>query len=101
MNAGKFYGATHLIICGDITGKSLVPIRQANNRWFAQFSGREYDCATRDERVKLLEQAIRDAGQYPYVAEEDELQALAEDRNGHRGAVFTRAVVAGMERWMK
>ena len=100
LNAGKFYGATHLIIGGDITGKSLVPIRQANNRWFAQFSGREYGCATRDE-LEELEQAIRDVGQYPYVAEEDELQALAEDRNGHRGAAFTRAVVVGMERWMK
>ena len=100
LNAGKFYGATHLIIGGDITGKSLVPIRRRSDGWFAQFAGRDYACGTQRE-LEQLEQAIRDAGQYPYVADEDELRALAEDQSGHRDDVFTRAVVAGMERWMR
>lgn len=100
LNAGKFYGASHLIIGGDITGKSMVPIRQTESRWEASFAGRKYDCTTREELAEL-EQHISDVGQYPYVAEADELKAISEDPDGARAEAFTRAVVAGMERWMK
>jgi Icc-related predicted phosphoesterase len=100
VNAGKFYGASHLIIGGDITGKSMVPIRQAGDRWTASFGGRRYDCASRAELAEL-EQAIGNVGQYSYVAEDDELQAIAEERDGARDRAFKQAVVAGMERWMK
>jgi Icc-related predicted phosphoesterase len=97
LNAGKFYGATHLIVGGDITGKSLVPIRQSGERWTAYFANRDHVLTTRQELDGLV-RAIRDDGQYPLVAEQDELNALADE--GHRAKVFTNLVVDGMQRWM-
>jgi uncharacterized protein len=97
LNAGKFYGATHLIVGGDITGKSLVPIRAAKDHWVAHFANRDWDCSTKGDLAELV-QAIRDVGQYPYVGEQDEIAALEEEE--HRAPAFTRAVVEGMERWM-
>jgi Icc-related predicted phosphoesterase len=97
INAGKFYGASHLIVGGDITGKSLVPIRERSNGWFARFGDRDYSCSTEDELAELV-QAIRDVGQYPYVGADDEIDALADEE--FRTKAFTRAVVEGMQRWM-
>ena len=97
LNAGKFYGATHLIVGGDITGKSLIPIRRTSQGWSAHFAGRDQAPATKQELADLV-QAIRDVGQYPLVGEPDELDALADEQ--HRARAFTRAVLDGMERWM-
>src|ERR1700687_5795332 len=97
LNAGKFYGATHLIIGGDITGKSRVPIRRSAKGWSARLGDKEHVCTTERELADL-EQAIRDSGQYPFVGDADELQAL--ENVTHRAEVFTQAVVDGMQRWM-
>lgn len=97
INAGKFYGASQLIVGGDITGKSLVPIQERSDGWFARFGDRDYSCSTEGELAELI-QAIRDVGQYPYVAAVDEIDALANEE--FRAKAFTRAVVEGMQRWM-
>ena len=97
LNAGKFFGATHLIMGGDITGKSIVTIRAAGGRWTGHFREHDYVCTTEAELADLV-QAIRDAGQYPFVGEDDEIAALADD--AHRAEVFDRVVVEGMQRWM-
>jgi Icc-related predicted phosphoesterase len=97
LNAGRFYGASHLIMGGDITGKSLVTIHEGPDGWTGHFREHEYACAT-DEELGRLVQAIRDAGQYPFVGSADEIDALADD--AQRAEVFDRLVVDGMRRWM-
>jgi uncharacterized protein len=97
LNAGKFYGATHLIMGGDITGKSLVTIRQSSHGWAARFREHDYACTTEAELGRLV-QAIRDSGQYPFVGDQDEIDALSDA--AHRAKVFDRVVVEAMERWM-
>jgi uncharacterized protein len=97
LNAGRFYGATHLIMGGDITGKTLVPIREHAGGWSAHFREHDYLCSTPEELDRLV-QSIRDVGQYPYVATDHEIEALADD--AHRAEVFDRVVVEGMRRWM-
>ena len=97
LNAGKFYGATHLIMGGDITGKSLVTIREEPGGWTGQFREHEYACMTEEELGRLV-QSIRDSGQYPFVGSGDEIEALEDD--AHRAEVFDRLVVDGMRRWM-
>jgi Icc-related predicted phosphoesterase len=97
LNAGRFFGATHLIMGGDITGKSLVTIRAAGGSWSGHFREHDYVCRTEGELAELV-QAIRDAGQYPFVGDDDEIAALADD--AHRAEVFDRVVVEGMQRWM-
>ena len=75
INAGRFYGVDYLIMGGDITGKSLVPIERTARGFSAQFNDHRY--VDIDEQARIaLEQNIRDHGQYPYVGDRDELEAL-------------------------
>jgi Icc-related predicted phosphoesterase len=98
VNAGRFYNASHLIMGGDITGKSLVTIERSNGSWSTTFREHRHVCTTESE-LEALVQAIRDSGQYPFVGESDEIAALADP--DHRAAVFTEAVVSGIQRWME
>ena len=98
LNAGKFYDVQYLILGGDITGKTLVPIERSRGGWWARYNDHEYVDLTERERDELA-QRIRDNGQYPVVGDRDELLALfAEDR---REQTFREVVVASMRRWME
>jgi Icc-related predicted phosphoesterase len=98
INAGRFYGVDYLIMGGDITGKSLVLIEQTAHGWSAQFNDHQYVDIDEGARV-ALEQHIRDHGQYPYVGDRAELEALADP--AHRDIVFRAAVVDGIRRWVR
>jgi Icc-related predicted phosphoesterase len=97
INAGRFYGVDYLILGGDITGKSLVPIERTASGFSAQFNDHQYDHIDESE-CRALEQRIRDHGQYPYVGEHDELLALQDDT--HRDEVFRAAITDGIRRWV-
>jgi Icc-related predicted phosphoesterase len=98
LNAGRFYDAQFLILGGDITGKTLVPIERSNGSWRARFGDHEYSDLTDRERADL-EQLIRDQGQYPVLGTHDELLELFSQEQ--REQTFSAAVVAGMSRWME
>ena len=98
LNAAKFYGVGNLVLGGDITGKTLVPIEQTQRGFSASLLGHDYvdlDTAERGE----LEARIRDMGRYPVVGERDELDALADE--AHMEEVFCTAVVESMRRWVE
>lgn len=98
LNAGRFYDAQFLILGGDITGKTLVPIERVNGGWRARYGDHEYADLTDGERAEL-EQLVRDQGQYPIAGSHEELVELfSEDR---RDQTFINAVVAGVRRWME
>jgi Icc-related predicted phosphoesterase len=98
INAGRFYGVDYLIMGGDITGKSLVLIEQTARGWSAQFNDHQYVDIDDEARI-ALEQNIRDHGQYPYVGDRGELEALADE--GYRDVAFRAAVVDGIRRWVQ
>jgi Icc-related predicted phosphoesterase len=98
LNAGKFYGVQHLILGGDITGKTLVPIEQTARGWSVNYGDRAY-VDVDGEELERVEQLIRDNGQYPIRGERDELLSLADE--GLREDSFRRVVVEGIERWMR
>src|SRR5215813_10191366 len=97
LNAGEFYGVDHLIMGGDITGKSLVPIWRNGSGWSADYNDHRYRGMTERERGEV-EQLIRDNGQYPVVGEHDELAALADE--GLRDAAFKTAIRDSIRRWV-
>ena len=98
LNTGKFYDAQYLILGGDITGKTLVPIERSRNGWRARYGEHQYVDLTEPERDELA-QLIRDNGQYPVIGERDELLALfADDR---REQTFVEVVVESMRGWMR
>jgi Icc-related predicted phosphoesterase len=96
LNTAKFYDAQYLILGGDITGKSLVPIEREGSGWRASFNEHDYRDMT-DEEMQGVAQLIRDSGQYPIMGDRDELLALfAPER---RDETFRTAVVDGIRRW--
>lgn len=98
LNAAKFYGVDHLVLGGDITGKTLVPIERTGSGWSASILGNDYHDMTEAER-RELEGRIRDMGRYPVVGEGDELAALADEEQMEK--VFREAVVESMRRWVE
>ena len=97
LNAGRFYDVDHLILGGDITGKSIVPIEIVPTGWRARYGDDLYELSTESE-LHELEQLVRDGGSYPVVGERDELLRL--DDEAHREQVFTQVVVDGIRRWV-
>ena len=75
LNTAKFYDAQYLILGGDITGKTLVPIEKGPTGWRASFNDHDYRDMS-DEEMREVEQRIRDGGRYPIRGERDELLEL-------------------------
>lgn len=97
VNGAEFYGARYLVLGGDITGKTLVPIERTPTGWRAHYRDHEYlDLGDADRAA--LEQRIRDGGQYPVTGERDELLALHDEAT--RDSAFRRAVVESIRRWV-
>src|SRR6266508_4565290 len=57
LNAGKFYDVQYLILGGDITGKTLVPIERSRGGWWARYNDHEYVDLTERERDELVRTA--------------------------------------------
>jgi Icc-related predicted phosphoesterase len=100
VNAAKFYDAQVLILGGDVTGKTMVPIVRLPDGRF------KYGDADSEHLVKSkdgLDEAIKemaDSGQYPYVTSSSEFQELsAKPRVVDR--LFKRLMVEKLESWMK
>ena len=98
LNAGAFYGVQHLILGGDITGKSLVPIERTPRGYTASYQDHDYVDIGDVERAEL-EQRIRDNGRYPIAGKRDELLALHDE--AAREQAFRRVVVDGIARWVE
>lgn len=82
LNAGKFYNADVLIIGGDVTGKRVVPIfRQPSNDTFTveDYKGETLQLSTSSE-LKAFESGVGDDGNYSYVCDKHEYQALSESQ---------------------
>jgi hypothetical protein len=100
VNAGKFYGATVLILGGDVTGKMMVPIaRQEDGSYLTSFAGKDVRLKTDDE-VASFEARISDMGFYPKVMSEEEFQELREDPDGQE-ALFHELIKNRLEEWIE
>lgn len=96
LNAGAFYDVDYLILGGDITGKTLVPVQRSARGWTINFRDHRY-VDVDDEEARAIEQQIRDVGQYPVRGDRDELEALHDE--GLREQAFHTAMVASVTRW--
>jgi Icc-related predicted phosphoesterase len=96
LNAASVYKVDHLILGGDITGKSLVPIERTSQGFRANYNDHAY-AGLGEVELEELKQRIRNSGQYPIVGERDELLSLTNE--AHREEVFKEVAVAEMRRW--
>ena len=100
LNSWKFYGADHIIVGGDITGKFVVPIMaEARGTWSATFLGVRRRVASADGLARL-ERSIADAGQYAFRTTPDEYAWYSEDQARIDG-LFRRLVVERATEWVE
>jgi Icc-related predicted phosphoesterase len=100
VNAGKFYGASVLILGGDVTGKMMVPIaRQEDDSYLTSFAGKDLRLKAGEEAA-ALEQQVSDMGFYPKVMSEEEFQELRDDPEGQE-ALFNELIRERLEEWIE
>jgi Icc-related predicted phosphoesterase len=100
LNSWKFYGADHIVVGGDITGKFVVPvIERGGGTYTATFLGIERKVSDADELEALLTR-IADAGQYPFVTTAEEYAEYEGDRP-KIDRLFKRLVIERAEEWMR
>jgi Icc-related predicted phosphoesterase len=98
INAGKFYDVGVLILGGDITGKTIVPvIQRSSGVYHAEFLGKQVEMKTRQEVDAFMKQA-RDSGAYPYETDTAEFDKLNSDPGMVR-QLFIKLMKEGLQGW--
>jgi Icc-related predicted phosphoesterase len=98
LKAGDFYKVDHLILGGDMTGKSIVPIVKNGSGYSCNYLENEY----RDldsEGLRELRDLIRGHGAYATVGTAEELSVL--DDPVHRDGAFRRVIAEGVTEWVE
>jgi Icc-related predicted phosphoesterase len=98
LNAAKFYGARYLVLGGDITGKTLVPIERCSDGYRVNLDGRIHTGLDEQGR-EAIERQLRDRGQYPLVGSADELRQLDDDEA--RDGLFIQVMKDSIRRWVE
>lgn len=99
INAGKFYGVDILVMGGDITGKYLIPIiREENGKYRATLQGRTEHISGETELKNLLNR-LGTLGFYSQIMEEDEFNALNNDKSGIE-ELFNQLARKKLETWV-
>ena len=100
LNAAKFYKANVLILGGDITGKSMVPIIQTGTETYeCSFAG-EFFVIKSEEKLDSIVKDMRDSGVYPKVMGKKEYDE-AELKPRKLREVFNQLMVEGVRRWLE
>ena len=92
------YEADVALVCGDLTGKAIVPIVQSSAGYRASVLGSERRARGEDELARL-QRDIADIGYYSHVTTAEEAEALAADE-ARRDELLHGLVQEQVERWM-
>ena len=99
LKTASVYGADHIIVGGDITGKFVVPIVEGvGGRRTATFMGVARTAETKDE-LERLKTWIADAGQYVFEAPQDEVDAYGADQQ-RIDELFHRLALERVQEWI-
>lgn len=90
LKAPEFYGASLLIIGGDLSGKALIPTVPTSNGRTAEFLGERHDLATKEDE-QAFARHVADAGFYAWPVDDPQrLESAEEWTSAHRAAVRDR-----------
>ena len=98
LNAGAFHKADILVMGGDMTGKAMVPITGAGDRWRVTLQEQEH-VLDGEAAVAAMEKRIADRGYYPIRLAPDEMAAWQADQS-LVDARFKAEMLAQVGRWM-
>lgn len=98
LGAAKFYEVDTLIMGGDITGKTVVPVvEDTKGTYHLNFQGQEYvDLANKD--VSALETRIANAGLYPHRVSASEYDSLRTDES-QVSTLFDMLMIERLSSW--
>jgi len=72
----EIYGVDAMLLCGDLTGKSLIPvIEQKGGGYKAFYFGKNWSLKTEEEAIEM-EKRIQDAGAYTLRCDMDKVKEL-------------------------
>lgn len=98
LNAAKFYKVNVLILGGDITGKSMVPVVETGRGTFeCTFAGEDRVLRSREEAESLMKE-IRDSGVYTRIVgktEFDEINASPDLAS----KLFNELMIESVRKW--
>ncbi|MFW9834309.1 MAG: phosphoesterase [Candidatus Thorarchaeota archaeon] len=97
--APKVFKVDVAMMCGDLTGKAIMPIiQEKENRWFAQPFGRKKTFKKQKDLDRFIEFTSTE-GYYPVVLTNDELAELQADKTKVQ-ALFDRLMTERMTQWL-
>jgi Icc-related predicted phosphoesterase len=99
LKALRFYHADSLVLGGDITGKTLIPIiREPDETFTADFAGRHWKIRNSSE-LEELKQNIRNSGAYVYLTDATEMEELAANK-AKVDQIFDKLVIERVKEWV-
>jgi len=98
LGTAKFYSVDTLVMGGDITGKTVVPIvSTASGSYHFNFQGQEFDQIS-PTQLPEFEKRIMNAGLYPYRTSESEYDSLRSE-TGKVSALFDQLMIDRLNSW--
>jgi len=98
LGTAKFYDVDTLVMGGDITGKTIVPlVSKPSGNYRFNFQGQEFDDVPSNE-LPDYEQRIMNAGLYPYRTSQSEYESLRSE-GGKVSALFDRLMIERLNAW--
>jgi Icc-related predicted phosphoesterase len=98
IGAAKFYEVDTLIMGGDITGKTVVPlVMKPNGTYHFNFQGQEFG-EVPAEQLPNHEKSIMNAGLYPHRLSQGEYDSLRTDSD-RISALFDTLMIERLTRW--
>lgn len=100
LNAGKFYGASVLILGGDVTGKTIVPMVKMADGTVKVTENGKVRALESQLQVNEMRKNVSDSGNYPYVVNQRELEEL-EAKPELVAGLFKRLMIEGVRSWIQ
>ena len=98
LGTAKFYSVDALVMGGDITGKTVVPlVAKANGNYRFNFQGQQFNEIPPAE-LSEYEKRIMNAGLYPYRTSESEYDSLRSE-TGKVSALFDQLMIDRLNSW--
>jgi len=100
INAAKFYSADILVMGGDITGKTIVPLVEGvGGTYTAELMGKVIALRSQED-IAQFECKVSNVGNYPYKVTQDEMRMFV-DSPERAQTVLRRLQIERLERWIE
>lgn len=99
LSALQYYKVDTLMLCGDLTGKMLVPlIKQTDGSYVVRFFQQKFTVKTDKEYADMM-QRIENSGNYPFTATPEEIEVLKKSKE-KVDSLMKNAITERVKKWL-